>query len=56
MALLSSKFNLMVERLRNLLDTTIRHEREIAVTQEKLAHHDEIRNMNITLEESYNFV
>jgi len=51
MALLSSKFNLMVERLRNLLDTTIRHEREIAVTQEKLAHHDEIRNMNITLEE-----
>jgi len=51
MALLSRKFNLMVERLRQLLDTTVRHEREIAVTQEKLAHHDEIRNMNITLEE-----
>jgi putative nucleotidyltransferase with HDIG domain len=51
MALLSSKFNLMVDRLRNLIDTTVRHEREIAVTQEKLTHHDEIRNMNITLEE-----
>lgn len=51
MALLSSKFNLMVDRLKNQIEATIRHEREIAVTQEKLAHHDEIRNMNITLEE-----
>lgn len=51
MALLSSKFNLMVDRLKGLIDTTVMHEREIAVTQEKLAHHDEIRNMNITLEE-----
>jgi len=51
MALLSSKFNMMVGRLKNLIETTVRHEREIAVTQEKLSHHDEIRNMNITLEE-----
>jgi putative nucleotidyltransferase with HDIG domain len=51
MAQLTGKFNLMVERLKNLIETTVRHEREIAVTQEKLAHHDEIRNMNITLEE-----
>lgn len=51
MALLSTKFNLMVDRLRQLIETTVRHEREIAVSQEKLAHHDEIRNMNITLEE-----
>jgi putative nucleotidyltransferase with HDIG domain len=51
MALLSGKFNLMIERLKNQIEATIRHEREIAVTQEKLAHHDEIRNMNITLEE-----
>jgi len=51
MALLSSKLNLMVGRLKSLIETTVQHEREIAVTQEKLSHHDEIRNMNITLEE-----
>jgi len=51
MSLLSSKFNMMVERLKNQIDAAILHEREIAVTQEKLAHHNEIRNMNITLEE-----
>ncbi len=51
MALLSSKFNLMVNHLRSLIETTVVHEREIAVTQEKLAHHDDIRNMNLTLEE-----
>jgi putative nucleotidyltransferase with HDIG domain len=51
MALLATKFNLMVQRLLELIQTTVRHEREIAVSQEKLAHHDEIRNMNITLEE-----
>lgn len=51
MALLSSKFNFMVGRLKGLIETTVEHELELAVTQEKLAHHDEIRNMNITLEE-----
>jgi len=51
MELLAGKFNLMVDRLKGLIDTTVLHEREIAVSQEKLSHHDEIRNMNITLEE-----
>jgi len=51
MALLSSKFNLMGDRLKSLIGKTVQHERELAITQEKLAHHDEIRNMNITLEE-----
>jgi putative nucleotidyltransferase with HDIG domain len=51
MNLLFSKFNLMVDRLKGLLDTTITHEREIAITQEKLAYHNEIRSMNLTLEE-----
>ncbi|PLX96105.1 MAG: hypothetical protein C0621_02440 [Desulfuromonas sp.] len=51
MSLLASKFNLMVDRLKELINSKVTHEREIAVAQEKLAHHDEIRNMNITLEE-----
>ena len=51
MANLSEKFNRMVTHLRTLLDQTINQEREMAVAEEKLAHHDEIRNMNITLEE-----
>jgi len=51
MALLSNKFNRMVERLKGLIETTVHHERDLAISQEKLAHHDEIRNMNITLEE-----
>ncbi len=51
MALLATKFNLMVERLRNLMRSTVLHEREMAIAQEKLAHHDEIRCMNATLEE-----
>lgn len=48
---LSSKFNIMVQRLKTLIERTIHQEREMAITEEKLAHHDEIRNMNITLEE-----
>ena len=48
---LGNAFNLMVERLKALMETTIHHERELAVSQEKLAHQDEIQNMNITLEE-----
>jgi len=51
MAILSEKFNLMVDRLKNLIERTVAQEREMAVTEEKLSHHDEIRNMNITLEE-----
>ncbi|HKI50871.1 MAG TPA: HAMP domain-containing protein, partial [Geothermobacteraceae bacterium] len=48
---ISDKFNLMVSHLKELLDRTITQEREMAVAEQKLAHHDEIRNMNITLEE-----
>lgn len=51
MTLLAGKFNLMVGRLKSLLENTVRHERELAVTQEKLAHHEEISGMAITLEE-----
>ncbi|PLX88501.1 MAG: hypothetical protein C0614_02455 [Desulfuromonas sp.] len=51
MTMLSSKFNYMLQRLRELLENTVKHEREIAVTQEKLAHSEEIQVMNIALEE-----
>lgn len=51
MTLLSAKFNFMVQRLRELMDTTVRHERELAVTQEKLAHTEEVQSLNATLEE-----
>lgn len=51
MAALAGKFNRMVERLRNLIDTTIENERQLAITQEKLAHTTEISEMNLTLEE-----
>lgn len=51
METLSSKFNLMVTHLQSLINQTVDQEREMAKAEEKLAHHDEIRNMNITLEE-----
>lgn len=51
MNLLAAKFNVMVERLRELIETKVRQEKELAIHQEKLAHHEEIQNMNITLEE-----
>ncbi|RME34873.1 MAG: HD domain-containing protein, partial [Deltaproteobacteria bacterium] len=51
MAYLSDKFNLMVDRLRQLIERTVAQEREVAVAQEKLAHHEEIRTMNKTLED-----
>lgn len=51
MTLLSSKFNFMVQRLRELMDTTIKNERELAVSQEKLAHSEEVQAMNVALEE-----
>lgn len=51
MSLLSSKFNQMVKRLKNQLDTVVNHERELAASKEKLMYHDEIHNMNNTLEE-----
>jgi len=51
MILLSSKFNYMVQRLRELVESTVKHERELAISQEKLAHSEEIRAMNMTLED-----
>ncbi|MDF1579565.1 MAG: HD domain-containing protein [Desulfuromonadales bacterium] len=51
MSLLSSKFNQMVKRLKNQLDTVVNHERELATSKEKLMYHDELHNMNNTLEE-----
>ncbi len=51
MAFLSEKFNRMLGKLRELVDQTVIHERQMAVQEEKLAHHEEIRTMNATLEE-----
>lgn len=51
MTLLSNKFNFMVQRLRDLMDTTVKNERDLAISQEKLAHSGEIQAMNIALEE-----
>jgi putative nucleotidyltransferase with HDIG domain len=51
MSLLSTKFNSMVQRLRELMETTIKHEREMAVTQESLAHTEEVLALNTTLED-----
>jgi putative nucleotidyltransferase with HDIG domain len=51
MKLLSTHHNRMVEKLKRQMDTTIRHERELARAQEKLANHREIQIMNEKLEE-----
>ena len=39
MKLLSTNFNLMVNKLNELMSTTVKHERELARAQEKLIHH-----------------
>ena len=51
MSLLSSKFNVMVERLREMMESTIKNERLLAINQEKLAHSAELHAMNLTLED-----
>ena len=51
MALLSSKFNFMVQRLREMMESTIRNERLLAINQEKLSHSEELHAMNQTLED-----
>lgn len=51
MTLLSSKFNYMVQRLRELVESTVKNERELAISQEKLAHSEELHTMNMTLED-----
>ena len=51
MTMLSSKFNYMVQRLRELVENTVRNERELAISQEKLAHSEELQAMNMILED-----
>jgi putative nucleotidyltransferase with HDIG domain len=51
MSLLSEKYNEMVDRIKELMNTTVSHERELAIAQGKLAHHREIHQMNQRLEE-----
>lgn len=51
MKLLSTKFNLMVNKLNELVSTTVIHESELARAQEKLSHHHETHLMNQKLEE-----
>lgn len=51
MKLLSTNFNLMVNKLNELMSTKITHERELARAQEKLIHHHDTQLMNHKLEE-----
>jgi len=51
MAQLSDRFNRMVVQLKESIEARVSKERELAVNEEKLAHHEEIQHMNITLEE-----
>jgi putative nucleotidyltransferase with HDIG domain len=51
MSLLAEKFNRMVQRLQQLLHSTVDQERERAADQEKLRHQDKIDSMNMTLED-----
>jgi HD-GYP domain-containing protein (c-di-GMP phosphodiesterase class II) len=51
MALLSNNYNRMVDRLKETMEIAIGHERELAMSKEKLAHHHEIHTMNFKLEE-----
>jgi HD-GYP domain-containing protein (c-di-GMP phosphodiesterase class II) len=51
LTLLSAHFNLMAGKLKELLSTTIAHERELTRAEEKLAHHHETHLMNLKLEE-----
>jgi HD-GYP domain-containing protein (c-di-GMP phosphodiesterase class II) len=51
LTLLSKQFNLMTSKLKDLITTTITHERELTRAEEKLAHHHETHLMNLKLEE-----
>jgi HD-GYP domain-containing protein (c-di-GMP phosphodiesterase class II) len=50
MKVLSIHFNLMVEKLKNLVQTTVINERELARAEEKLVHHHDTELMNRQLE------
>lgn len=49
--LLAHNFNLMAMKLKELMNTTIMNERELARAEEKLAHHHDTHLMNLKLEE-----
>lgn len=51
MNLLSLNFNLMAAQLKELMNTTIINERELAKAEEKLSHHHDTHLMNLKLEE-----
>ncbi|BET57277.1 HD domain-containing phosphohydrolase [Geobacter sp. 60473] len=51
MMALSDNFNMMVNKLKYYMETTISHERELARAQSKLSHHHEMHIMNQKLEE-----
>lgn len=51
MAELANKFNGMVDHLKTLVENTILHECELAVSREQLAHQGALQSMNITVEE-----
>lgn len=51
MNLLSLNFNLMAAQLKELMNTTIINERELAKAEEKLSHHHDAHLMNLKLEE-----
>lgn len=51
MHLLALNFNLMAMKLKELMNTTIMNERELARAEEKLSHHHDTHLMNLKLEE-----
>ncbi len=51
MSILSLNFNTMTSKLKELMQTTVINERELARAEEKLAHHHDTHLLNQTLEE-----
>lgn len=51
MSSLSSHFNSMAAKLKDLVSSTINNERELARAEEKLSHHHATQEMNLKLEE-----
>lgn len=51
MSTLSSHFNSMTTKLKDMMHTTVINERELARAEEKLAHHHDVQMMNQKLEE-----
>ena len=51
MSLLSLHFNTMTTKLKDLMNSTVMNERELARAEEKLAHHHDTQLMNQKLEE-----